>query len=149
MENERNLEIAEKIRASLQARHYEAFVDLFAADGVYELPFALPGNVSSYTGIAAIRDRFIEIGKSPLNRLYDLERVNVEPHQTLDPNVVVIALSIAGTLSSNGKPIQVQSSIAIVQIEGDKIKRYRDYPNSAGIADAVGFLAQYAASIVK
>ena len=149
MENERNLEIVEKIRVSLQTRHYDAFVDLFATDGVYELPFALAGNVSRYTGIAEIRNRFIEISRSPLNRLYDLERVDVELHQTLDPNAVVIALSIVGQLSSNRTPIEVQSSIAIVYFEGDQIKRYRDYPNSAGIAEATGFLAQYAASIVK
>jgi len=149
MDNKRNLEIVEKIRVALQARHYDAFVDLFATDGVYELPFALAGDISRYTGIVEIRDRFNEIGNSPLNRRYDLERVNVELHQTLDPNVVVIALSISGKLSSDRTPIEVHSSIAIVRFEDDRIKRYQDYPNSAGIAEATGFLAQYAASIVK
>jgi ketosteroid isomerase-like protein len=83
------------------------------------------------------------------NKLYDLERVNVEIHQTLDPNVVVIELSIEGKLRSNSKPIEIQSSVAFVSFEGDKIIRYRDYPNSAGVAEAIGLLAEYVASIGK
>lgn len=149
LKKERNLEIVEKIRSSLQARRYDDFVDLFTTDSVYELPFALSGSVSKYEGISVIRDRFNEISKSPVNRLYDLVKVNAVIHQTVDPNVVVIELSIEGKLLSNSKPIEIQSSVAIVSFEGDKIKRYRDYPNSAGIAEATGVLAQYAASIVK
>src|SRR5262249_17642835 len=105
------------------------------------------GNVSRYEGNSVIRDRFSEISKSPLNKLYDLAKVNVEIHQTLDPNVAVILLSIEGKLRSNRKPIEIQSSVAIISFEADKIKRYRDYPNSAGIAEAMGVLAQYVASI--
>ncbi len=147
--NERTFTIIEKIRSSLQAQKYGDFVALFAADGVYELPFALSGSVARYEGISKIRERFDEIGNSPVHRLYELDRVNVEAYETLDPNVAVIELSIEGRLRSNNKPIKIQSSLAILLFEGDKIKRYRDYPNAAGIAEAVGLLAQDATSLAK
>ncbi len=124
-------------------------MDLFTDDGVYELPFSLRGGVRRYEGISTIRERFVAIGRSPANTLYELDHVAVAVHESIDPDVVTLEWSISGRLHANGEPIRIPSSVAVVFFEGDKIKHYRDYPNSAGIAEAVGVLPAYAASLME
>ena len=46
-------EIVEALRVALETRRYDEFAGLFADDGTYELPFALPGAPDRFSGIAS------------------------------------------------------------------------------------------------
>lgn len=139
--------LLEAVRSSLESRQYEAFVELFAEDGVYELPFALHGIKNTYAGKASIRERFQEIAKSPLNRLYDLQKVNLKSSIVTGGGGAVVEFSIQGVLRGSGAKVEVCSSVAVVEVVDGNISRYRDYPNSIGIAQALGVLPQFIASL--
>ena len=91
-----NTEIIEELRLSLEKREYDNFVDLFADNGVYELPFSLKANKNRWEGIASIRDRFVDVGKSPQNKLFSLNKVDALVHETMNKNTVVVESSIDG-----------------------------------------------------
>lgn len=139
--------LLEAIRSSLESRQYETFVELFAEDGVYELPFGLHGVKNTYAGKASIRERFMEIAKSPLNRLYDPQKVNMKSSIVIGGRGAVVEFSIQGTLRGSGAKFEVSSSVAVVEVVDGNISRYRDYPNSIGIAQALGVLPQFIASL--
>ena len=139
--------LLESVRSSLELRQYTTFVELFAEDGVYELPFAPLGATAIYAGIDSIRERFLEIANSPLNRLYDLQEVKLKSSIIMGGTGAVAELSIEGNLRSSGARVAVSSSVAIIEIVSGRIGRYRDYPNSFGIAQALGVLPQFLASL--
>jgi uncharacterized protein len=139
--------IAEALRVALETRRYDAVVDLFADDGTYELPFAIPGSPHCFTGRAAIRARFDAIAQSPLTHLLGVDLVSANVMSTTDPDVVVVELTAHGSVSSNGKRFTVASSIAVIRVSNGKVKQYRDYPNSLGLAKVAGVLPQLAASL--
>lgn len=147
-ESAMNIEtLLESVRSSLESRQYTTFVELFAEEGVYELPFAPLGAKAIYSGIESIRERFLEIANSPLNRLYDLQEVKPKSSIIMGGSGAVAELSIEGNLRSTGAKVAVSSSVAIIEIVGGKISRYRDYPNSIGIAQALGVLPEFLASL--
>ncbi len=139
--------LLESIRSSLESRQYETFVELFAEDGVYELPFALHGVKAIYAGRDSIRERFLEIANGRLNRLYDLQKVYLKSTIVVGGCGAVAELSMEGNLRSTGVRVAVSSSVAIVEVVDGKIGRYRDYPNSIGIAQALDVLPQFVASL--
>jgi ketosteroid isomerase-like protein len=142
-------EILEHIRASFEGRHYDGFVDLFAKDGIYELPYALRGAQSIYSGIDAIRTKFSEIANSPVNRIYDLHKVNLKSKILAGGEGAVLEFSIKGRLKATSTEIKVASSMAVIEVLDGKITRYRDYPNSIGIAESMGLLSQFVASLTQ
>jgi ketosteroid isomerase-like protein len=140
-------EIVEALRISLEARRYDEFVGLFAEDGTYELPFALPGVPAVFTGIAAIRARFEVIAQSPITRLIDVRQVSATLMETMDPAVVVVEFSARGTILATREAFDVATSIAVIRFANGKVKQYRDYPNTLGLAKTAGVLSQLAASL--
>lgn len=143
-------EVVEKLRIALETRNYESYVNCFAEDGVLELPFALGNSPSRFEGISKIRERFGE--KSQLhsvNQLFELYKVNAVSHQSIDPGTVIVEFDIAGKNIATGNVFSLSSSIAVIRFKEGKIANYRDYPNTMGLAGAIGLLPQLAASLAK
>jgi ketosteroid isomerase-like protein len=140
-------EIVEALRVALETRRYDEFVGLFADDGAYELPFALPGVPGLFTGIASIRARFDVIAQSPMTKLLDVRQVSATLMETADPEVVVVEFSARGMVLATGEAFDVATSIAVIRFGNGKVKQYRDYPNTLGLAKTAGALPQLAASL--
>jgi hypothetical protein len=140
-------EIVEAIRRALEGRRYDEFVDLFADDGTYEVPFALPPGPQRYAGVAQIRARFDAVAISPVGRLLKIQTLSATVHAGDDPAVTVVEFTAQGTLQETGAAFSVVSSIAVIRCAAGKVVQYRDYPNTLGIAAAAGVLQQFAASL--
>lgn len=115
-----------------------------------ELPFALENSPSRFEGIGEIRERFDE--KSQLhgvNQLFELYKVNAVTHQSTDPDTVIVEFDIAGKNIATGHIFGLSSSSAVIRFKDGKIVNYRDYPNTMGLAGAIGLLPQLAASLAR
>src|SRR5436305_1481417 len=95
------VDVLELRRRHLIARDFESFADLFAEDGVIELPFAVNGLPTRLAGREAIRDFSLETSGRPIEIL-DLQTVQL--HQTADPEVVVLELITKARHTTTGKP---------------------------------------------
>ena len=104
----------------------DGFADLFAPDGVIELPFAgLPGLPARVEGREAIREQARHLLALPL-RLEDFEVA--ELYQTLDPEVVIVEMRTKGTVTTTGKSFTA-TSIQILRIRDGHIVLFRDFPD--------------------
>jgi ketosteroid isomerase-like protein len=124
-------QVLEQRRELLLKQDMDGFVELFAPDGVIELPFAGPGMPSRLAGQQAIRDFSHRMAASPL-RIDDLEATAV--YHTDDPEVVIIELASRGTVTSTGSTF-VGTSIQVFRIRDGKIVLFRDYFNVGGLQD--------------
>lgn len=124
-------QVLEQRRELLLKQDVDGFVELFAPDGVIELPFAGPGMPSRLAGQQAIRDYSHRIDASPL-RIDDLEATAL--YHTDDPEVVIIELATRGTVTSTGRTFE-GTSIQVFRIRGGKIVLFRDYFNVGGLQD--------------
>ncbi|TSJ35934.1 nuclear transport factor 2 family protein [Mucilaginibacter corticis] len=128
--------VIETIRNAFQTRDFNPFVALFAADGVYETPFATENK--RIAGIAAIGAHFAKMTESPINKAMKIESVSASSIPGADGMTVFVSFEIKGKRLADGQSFHFPSSVALLYIEGDKIKVYRDYPNVAGIRQAAG-----------
>ena len=124
-------QVLEQRRELLLKQDVDGFVELFAPDGVIELPFAGPGMPSRLAGQQAIRDFSHRMDASPL-RIDDLEATAL--YHTDDPEVVIIELATRGTVTSTGGTF-VGTSIQVFRIRDGKIVLFRDYFNVGGLQD--------------
>ena len=112
----------------------EGFADLFAADGVIEIPFAGPELPARIDGQQAIRDYSRRIATAAL-RIDGLDTLAV--HHTDDPEVLIVELVARGTVITTGHAITARS-IQIFRIRDGKILLFRDYANPNALAEALG-----------
>jgi ketosteroid isomerase-like protein len=63
----------------------------------------------------------------------------------VEENVLFAEFFLSGTPINTGKPFTIASSAALITCQAGQVVRYRDFPNSAGIAQALGNLANYIA----
>jgi uncharacterized protein len=124
-------QVLEQRRELLLKQDVDGFVELFAPDGVIELPFAGPGMPSRLAGQQAIRDFSHRMDASPL-RIDDLEATAL--YHTDDPEVVIVELATRGTVTSTGRTFEA-TSIQVFRIRGGKIVLFRDYFNIGGLQD--------------
>ena len=124
-------QVLEQRRELLLKQDVDGFADLFAPDGVIELPFAGPGMPARLVGQQAIRDFSHRMAASPL-RIDDLEATAV--YHTDDPEVVIIELVSRGTVTGSGGTF-VGTSIQVFRIRDGKIVLFRDYFNVGGLPD--------------
>ena len=112
----------------------EGFADLFAADGVIEIPFAGPDLPARIDGQQAIRDYSRRIATAAL-RIDGFDTLAV--HHTDDPEVLIVELVARGTIVTTGHAITARS-IQIFRIRDGKILLFRDYANPNALAEALG-----------
>ena len=124
-------QVLEQRRELLLKQDVDGFIELFAPDGVIELPFAGPGMPSRLAGQQAIRYFSHRMAASPL-RIDDLEATAL--YHTDDPEVVVIELATRGTVTSTGRTF-AGTSIQVFRIRDGKIVLFRDYFNVGGLGD--------------
>jgi uncharacterized protein len=142
------LENVEKVRNALEARNYKMFAECFAPDGVYERPYALKGTIDRYEGADKIY-AYIEAGMAAANKLFDIVGLEVEIHPCVKEHVVFVEFFLSGKSMATAESFRIASSAALIEVKEGKIVKYRDFPNSAGIAQAAGTLAQFASSLAK
>ena len=129
-------DIVETIRKAFETRDFGPFVNLFEENGVYETPFA--ANNSKIEGIDAIRKHFAQMTESIINKSLKIERVKVNQVPAADGTTVFVAFEISGKKVADSSMFDFPSSVAILYTQGDKIIRYQDYPNVAGIRQVAG-----------
>ena len=127
-------QVLERRREVVMNLDAEGFADLFAADGVIEMPFAGPDLPARIDGQQAIRDYSRRITTAAL-RIDDLDTVAV--HHTDDPEVLIVELVARVTVATTGHAITARS-IQIFRIRDGKILLFRDYANPSALAEALG-----------
>lgn len=121
-------EIAQLLRQGMEAIDAQPLSDLFAADAVYEFPFAqrrVEGREAILAALTAGGAR---------GRALGLEKAQVTTTETATGLVIEL---IAEGRDAQGEPYRFPSSVGILTIADGEITSYRDYPN-AGAAAAMG-----------
>jgi hypothetical protein len=124
-------EVLELRRRHLIARDFDAFADLFAEDGVIELPFAVGGLPTRLEGREAIREFSLRTSDRPID-IIDLHTVQL--HQTTDPEVVILELVTKARHTTTKTPFEAPC-IQVFKIRNGQIAHFRDYVNAAKIPD--------------
>ncbi|WP_427887289.1 nuclear transport factor 2 family protein [Kribbella sp. GL6] len=125
------LDVLELRRKHLIARDFDAFADLFAEDGVIELPFAVGSLPTRLEGREAIREFSLRTSDRPID-IIDLHTVQL--HQTTDPEVVILELTTEARHTTTGVPFEARC-IQVFRIQNGKIKLFRDYVSAHTIPD--------------
>lgn len=115
--------VREHLRLTAGGR-VEEWLDLFAANGILEFPFApkgMPALVQGREALAAHMSHF------PEN--FDVEFVDLVFHETSDPSQVIAEFRSVGQAVPTGKPYE-QTCISVVYTDDEgRITRYLDYWN--------------------
>ncbi|MFC8716689.1 nuclear transport factor 2 family protein [Kitasatospora sp. NPDC057198] len=140
-------QVVERLRTAMETKDRSAFVDEFAADGVYELPFSLAGAPSRFEGIDAVRALLVR--DSPMSRAMEFDRVSARVLQSTDPETVTVEFTVDGRNSASGEPFSFLSSVGVIRVVDGKVKHYRDYPSVLRGAQVAGMLKPYARSLAE
>jgi ketosteroid isomerase-like protein len=131
-------EVFDRVLRALQDVQIDVYVDLFAADATFELPFAPPGVPRRIDGREAI-SMFIRSGAERLRAAPPQWRFrSVVVHETVDPEVIVTEFEVHGV--SAGTPHQF-SNLQVMTVREGEIVSLRDYwnpldrPEIAALAD--------------
>jgi ketosteroid isomerase-like protein len=100
------------------------FADLFAADGVLEYPFALPGQPRELRGREAIRAYFAAASAS--RQLFEMDGVGALVRETDDPEVVVAEIEHHGRSLVTGQPYRFRA-LGVIRVRAGEIVSYQDY----------------------
>jgi len=148
MKRQNMSKIVEDVRYALERRDYKAFAACFHHSGVYERPYALKGAVNQYKGADNIYE-YIASGMAAANKSFEIISLEAKMHPCVKENIVFVEFFLSGKPLASPEPFRIASSAALIACKDNKIINYRDFPNSAGIAEAAGTLPQFAASLVK
>lgn len=120
-------------RSLVLAHDRNGFADLFAADGVLELPFAPPGMPTRLEGRETIRSFSTGAGTS-LMRIEDMWATEI--YQTTDPEVLIVELETKAAVATTGARFQA-TSVQVFRIRDGEILLFRDYWNPQDLAGAL------------
>jgi ketosteroid isomerase-like protein len=114
-----------------------SFSDLYAEDGVHEMPFAPPGvprriegreNIRAFLGRAA--------GAAPMTFK---EFRNVRIHDTTDPETIICEYDLHGVVTKTGERF-VFGYILLITVRDGQIALLRDYMDTLAMTAALGAL---------
>jgi hypothetical protein len=125
------VQVLHRRRELILGQDADGFVDLFAPDGVIELPFAGPDMPGRLEGQTAIREFSRRTAAAPMH-IDSLEETAI--YQTDDPEVVVVELAVKVTMTSTGRSSN-GTSIQVFRIRDGKIVLFRDYFNPRGLGE--------------
>lgn len=126
-------ELFEQCLELLLAKEMDRFVDLFAEDAHFELPFAAPGGVRRLDGREVLRDYL-----SGYTQRLDIQGFpSVVLHQTTDPELIVVEFTARGTTVRTGEPYEL-AYIAVIRVRDGLIIGWRDYWSPLAVAAAAG-----------
>jgi uncharacterized protein len=118
------------------SRDIDGFADLFAPDAVLEFAFHGPPGTPAVRleGKEVIREYSRRTLEFPLR----LEAYEVtELYQTQDPEVVIVEMSVQGTLTRTGRPLTARS-IQVLRIRDGQIVLFRDYADPRTLQEVTG-----------
>ncbi len=121
-----------------RTKDLNGFADLFAADGIHELPFAPPGVPATIQGRERIRAYLTAITATPIE-FHEFADLTI--HQTTDPDVVLAEYRAVGEIVSSGELFS-NRYIQVLRTRGGEIALWRDYWSPLPAARALGRLPQ-------
>jgi len=127
------LEKAQSYLQLLQAQDWDKWINLWAEDAILEFPFAPKNRPSIYRGKQDILTYMSATTRSIV--VDTVAALTISP--MLDPNKIVIELTIHGHLISNGATYN-QQYVTFFEFESGKIKHYREYWNPVVSIEAHG-----------
>jgi len=104
------------------------FPDMFAVDGVMELPFAPPGFKTLLEGRDAIAAHLQMASK--LIKLGNM--AHVVTHETSDPETIIVEFSGSGQGVTTGESYD-QRYISVIRVHDGNIVHYKDYWNPLAV----------------
>ncbi len=116
---------------------WDAWIDLWAEDGVLEFPFAPPGRRSRYVGKADILAYMQATAARMGGRIRSEGMDYFRLHPMLEPTTVCLEMAVKGRVLETDAPY-VQTYISIIETKGGKIALYREYWNPLVSMDANG-----------
>lgn len=136
-------EVFEQAKRLTLAKDLDGFADLFAPEGVHELPFAPPGLPRRLEGRETLREYFAAITSTPLKHT---GYTNMTVHETADPGVIIAEYDAEGAVTGTGRTYQLRY-VQVVHVRDGQITLWRDYSNPLGVAELLGripdLLARY------
>ncbi len=122
-------EIAQLVRQGMEKIDPEPFAGLFAADAVYEFPFAghrVEGRDAIVAALTAGGAR---------GRALGLEKTHVTTTESASGLVIEL---VAEGRTAEGEPYRFPSSVGVLTIADGEITSYRDYPNAGAVKEMGG-----------
>jgi ketosteroid isomerase-like protein len=118
-------EIFELAQSMFLSKDLSGFSDLFATDGVLELPFHIKKSMRLVQGRENIRSY---LAAMPATLLKPMEYRSMTIHETNDLEVIIAEYDIYGEVTANGKPFQ-RRYIQMFKVHNGEIVTLRDYWN--------------------
>jgi hypothetical protein len=110
---------------AIQSGDVPALLRLCGDDVVFEFPFAPSGRPAKVEGKTAAGEYLAALPRVAFDKL------DLETHQCVDPDVAVIEMTAAGRADGTGEPYQM-SFVIVLRVHDGLILRYRDYWNPLG-----------------
>jgi uncharacterized protein len=118
-------ELVEQMFQELPVRNAEAFAALFAPDGVFEIPFPIPGMPTRLVGPAAIADHLRQRWSGGLSTI-EVHGIYPEIHETADPEVIIVENEVDMTRPGAGRS-RSRTAVGVVRVRDDRVLLFRDY----------------------
>ncbi len=118
-----------RVLGSLVDQDADGFLSLMAEDAVMEFPYAPSDQPREVTGRAALAPYIAQVAS--FITIDSMEERSV--YRTTDPAVVILEFTGQGRGVANGQPYR-QDYISVIEIEGGRITRYRDYWNPLALS---------------
>ncbi|MDP9794086.1 ketosteroid isomerase-like protein [Catenuloplanes nepalensis] len=116
----------------LSSGRIDEWVDLFAEDAVYELPYALDGEPSRLTGKVELKNYMSDFPKT-----FRIEFVDLRFHETVDPSLVVAEARGQNIHLASGRPYN-QTYINVVETRNGRFTHFKDFMNPLVLMKALG-----------
>lgn len=140
--------IIQDLSNALQTREYDRFVSYFTDHATFEIPVTVNGG-TVIDGKENIKRHFDNVQQNPLTKLIEIESVYTKIYDHTDNPTVTVEYFTKGKSLATNELFEIQSSIALITFTEEGIVQYKDFPNTLGIAQKAGLLAQLAANWVK
>jgi ketosteroid isomerase-like protein len=116
----------------LTEERFDEWVELWADDGVCEFPFASPERPRHLQG----KEQILAYMTAYPSRI-SIDGVDeLRVHPALDPNVVVVEMTVRGRAVETDKPYN-QQYVIVAETRDGKLARYREYWNPLVSAEAL------------
>ena len=126
------LALMQQYQRLLTEARFGEWIELWADDGVCEFPFASPGRPRLLQG----KEQILAYMTAYPSRIF-IEGVDkLRVHPALDPNVVVVEMTIKGRAVETDKPYN-QQYVIVAETRDGKLTHYREYWNPLVSAEAL------------
>ncbi|HVV75994.1 MAG TPA: nuclear transport factor 2 family protein [Mycobacteriales bacterium] len=119
-----NLGLMQQYQTLLFEQRFDEWIELWHDDGVCEFPFAAADRPKRLAG----KDEILAYMNDYPSRLSIDGVEDLQVHQGLDPDVVVVEMTIRGRAVDTEKPYN-QQYVIVAQTRDGKLAHYREYWN--------------------